>query len=80
MKAIRKVPVVVQDCPGFLVNRVLLMYITEALICAQEGIDPGEMIPAAKEAHFPMGPLELVDMVGIDVSSTPSRYSTRPTA
>lgn len=68
MKALGKVPLVVQDCPGFLVNRVLLMYITEALICAQEGSDPRKIDTRAKEAGFPMGPLELVDMVGIDVS------------
>lgn len=68
MKAIRKTPVVVQDCPGFLVNRVLLMYIGEALLSIQEGISPEEIDAKAKAAGFPMGPLELVDMVGIDVS------------
>jgi 3-hydroxyacyl-CoA dehydrogenase len=68
MKTIKKVPVVVQDCPGFLVNRVLLMYIGEALLAAQEGISPEEIDAGAKAAGFPMGPLELVDMVGIDVS------------
>ena len=67
LKAIKKTPIVVQDCPGFLVNRILLMYITEALICAQEGVSPEEIDQKAKEAGFPMGPLELTDMVGIDV-------------
>ncbi len=68
MKALRKVPVVAQDCPGFLANRVLLMYIGEALLAAQEGIAPEEIDAQAKAVGFPMGPLELVDMVGIDVS------------
>jgi 3-hydroxyacyl-CoA dehydrogenase len=68
MKSIKKTPVVVQDCPGFLVNRILLMYICEALLCAQEGISPEQIDTEAKNAGFPMGPLELVDMVGIDVS------------
>ena len=73
MAAIGKVPIVAQDCPGFLVNRVLLMYITEALLCAEEGVSPEEIDAKAKEAGFPMGPLALVDMVGIDVS-----YHTQP--
>ena len=73
MAAIGKVPIVAQDCPGFLVNRVLLMYITEALLAAEEGVSPEEIDAQAKEAGFPMGPLALVDMVGIDVS-----YHTQP--
>ena len=68
MRAIRKVAVVVQDCPGFLVNRVLLMYITEALLCAEEGVSPEEIDAEGRKAGFPMGPLELSDMVGWDVS------------
>jgi 3-hydroxyacyl-CoA dehydrogenase len=68
MGAIGKVPIVAQDCPGFLVNRILLTYITEALLCAEEGISPEEIDEKARQAGFPMGPLALVDMVGIDVS------------
>jgi 3-hydroxyacyl-CoA dehydrogenase len=68
MKNIRKTPIVVQDCPGFLVNRILLAYVGEALLCAQEGIPPEEIDGEAKKAGFPMGPLELSDMVGWDVS------------
>jgi 3-hydroxyacyl-CoA dehydrogenase len=68
MKAMKKAPVVVQDCPGFLVNRILLTYVGEALLCAQEGISPEEIDTEAKKAGFPMGPLELSDMVGWDVS------------
>jgi len=68
MASIGKIPVVAQDCPGFLVNRILLQYITEALLCAEEGVNPEEIDGQAKQAGFPMGPLALVDMVGIDVS------------
>jgi len=43
VKMIKKTPVVVSDCPGFLVNRILLAYVGEATLCAQEGIDPEEI-------------------------------------
>jgi 3-hydroxyacyl-CoA dehydrogenase len=68
MKAVKKVPAVVQDCPGFLVNRILLSYMNEVLLAAEEGIAPEEIDGEAKKAGFPMGPLELSDMVGWDVS------------
>jgi len=68
IESIGKTPIVVQDCPGFLVNRVLLSYIGEALLAVQEGTAPEEIDKGAKRAGFPMGPLELSDMVGWDVS------------
>jgi 3-hydroxyacyl-CoA dehydrogenase len=68
MKAIKKAPVLVQDCPGFLVNRILLSYMNECLLAAEEGISPEVIDSEAKKAGFPMGPLELSDMVGWDVS------------
>lgn len=68
MKEIKKVPIIVQDCPGFLVNRILLAYMNETLLAAQEGISPEIIDSEAKNAGFPMGPLELSDMVGWDVS------------
>ncbi|MBN2031676.1 MAG: 3-hydroxyacyl-CoA dehydrogenase family protein, partial [Deltaproteobacteria bacterium] len=68
VKSLKKMPIVVQDCPGFLVNRVLLTYVSEALLCVQEGLSPDEIDKEAKKAGFPMGPLELSDMVGWDVS------------
>jgi 3-hydroxyacyl-CoA dehydrogenase len=68
VKSIRKMPVVVQDCPGFLVTRILLTYVGESLLCVQEGISPEEIDLGARKAGFPMGPLELSDMVGWDVS------------
>jgi 3-hydroxyacyl-CoA dehydrogenase len=68
MKSIKKVPIMVQDCPGFLVNRVLLSYMNEVLLAAEEGTSPEVIDSEAKKAGFPMGPLELSDMVGWDVS------------
>lgn len=68
MKAIRKAPAVVQDCPGFLVNRILLSYMNEVLLAAEEGISPEIIDGEVKKLGFPMGPLELSDMVGWDVS------------
>lgn len=68
MKSVKKVPIVVQDCPGFLVNRVLLSYMNEVLLAAEEGVSPELIDTEAKKAGFPMGPLELSDMVGWDVS------------
>jgi 3-hydroxyacyl-CoA dehydrogenase len=68
VKSLKKVPIVVQDCPGFLVNRILLTYVGESLLCVQEGISPEDIDTQMKRAGFPMGPLELSDMVGWDVS------------
>jgi 3-hydroxyacyl-CoA dehydrogenase len=69
VKAIKKVPVVVQDCPGFLVNRILLSYMNEVLVAVEEGVDPTVIDGEAKKAGFPMGPLEVSDMVGWGVSN-----------
>jgi 3-hydroxyacyl-CoA dehydrogenase len=68
IKRIKKVPVVAKDCPGFLVNRIVMPYAGEAMLAAQEGAaSPTEIDEAMKKAGFPMGPLALNDMVGIDV-------------
>jgi 3-hydroxyacyl-CoA dehydrogenase len=68
IKKIKKVPVVAKDCPGFLVNRIIMSYAGEAMFAAQEGAAlPTEIDEAMKKAGFPMGPLALNDMVGIDV-------------
>ncbi len=68
VKRIKKVPIEVKDCPGFLVNRILLPYVGEAMLAAQEGAaSPQEIDESVKEIGFPMGPLAMNDMVGIDV-------------
>jgi 3-hydroxybutyryl-CoA dehydrogenase len=65
---LRKEPVEVGDFPGFAVNRLLVPMINEAAYCVMEGVaGPEEMDTAMKQgAGFPMGPLELADMVGLD--------------
>ncbi|MBJ7573678.1 3-hydroxyacyl-CoA dehydrogenase NAD-binding domain-containing protein [Luteimonas sp. MC1828] len=67
-KAIDKLPVPVTGTPGFLVNRLLFPYMLEAATAYAEGI-PGAVIDkAAVKFGMPMGPIELIDTVGLDVA------------
>lgn len=67
-ESLRKLPVVVQECPGFLVNRLLMPYLNEATYCLQEGTATATEIDEALVAFgMPMGPFTLMDMLGIDV-------------
>lgn len=63
-----KVPVIVADGPGFLVNRILGPYLNEAGFLLGDGATIQEIDQAAREFGLPMGPLRLIDEVGIDVS------------
>lgn len=67
-KKMGKMPVVVKDGPGFLVNRLLMPYMAEAAFLMQEGMSI-EVVDKAyvKEFGMPMGPFELMDEVGLDV-------------
>src|SRR5229473_6878822 len=67
-KRISKTPIVVRDCPGFLVNRVLFPYINEALVMLEEGAAPRALDKAATAFGMPMGPITLNDLVGMDTS------------
>ncbi|NDG85801.1 MAG: fatty oxidation complex subunit alpha, partial [Proteobacteria bacterium] len=67
-KQIGKTPIVVKDAPGFLVNRLLMPYLTEAAIMVSEGVPIEELDPAMLEFGMPMGPIELIDEVGLDVA------------
>jgi 3-hydroxyacyl-CoA dehydrogenase/enoyl-CoA hydratase/3-hydroxybutyryl-CoA epimerase/3-hydroxyacyl-CoA dehydrogenase/enoyl-CoA hydratase/3-hydroxybutyryl-CoA epimerase/enoyl-CoA isomerase len=67
-KQIGKTPIVVRDCPGFLVNRILLFYMNEALTLLEEGADPRALDKAAVEFGMPMGPITLHDLVGLDTA------------
>ncbi len=66
---IGKVPVSVEEAPGFVVNRVLIPLINEGIGILAEGIAKKEDIDAALKlgANHPMGPLELGDLIGLDV-------------
>jgi 3-hydroxyacyl-CoA dehydrogenase/enoyl-CoA hydratase/3-hydroxybutyryl-CoA epimerase/enoyl-CoA isomerase len=68
-KRIRKTPIVVKDCAGFLVNRVLFPYMNEALQLLQEGVSMDEIDKAAEAFGMPMGPIALQDQVGLDVAA-----------
>jgi 3-hydroxyacyl-CoA dehydrogenase/enoyl-CoA hydratase/3-hydroxybutyryl-CoA epimerase len=67
--AIGKVPVVVGDAPGFFVNRVLTPYLNEALLMLSEGATVAEIDRAIEDFGMPMGPLRLLDEIGLDVAA-----------
>ncbi|MBY0472450.1 enoyl-CoA hydratase/isomerase family protein [bacterium] len=66
-KKMGKIPIVVKDSPGFLVNRLLACLINEATWLLAEGVTVEEIDGPLKKFGMPMGALELVDEVGIDV-------------
>ncbi|HMP03174.1 MAG TPA: 3-hydroxyacyl-CoA dehydrogenase NAD-binding domain-containing protein [Gemmatales bacterium] len=67
-KRFKKTPIVVRDCAGFLVNRILFPYMVEAIVLLQEGASMDEVDKAATRFGMPMGPILLQDVVGLDTS------------
>lgn len=68
-ESLRKIPVKVQECTGFLVNRLLMPYLSEAGFALQEGAaSPKEIDESMVAFGMPMGPSALLDMIGIDVA------------
>ncbi len=65
--AINKLPLITKSCPGFLVNRVLAPYMMEAVRLYQDGEPREKLDKAALKFGMPMGPMELMDMVGLDI-------------
>jgi 3-hydroxybutyryl-CoA dehydrogenase len=65
-----KIPVEVNDGPGFISNRVLFAMINEAIFCLQDGTGTVQSIDSVMKLgmNHPMGPLELADLIGLDVS------------
>ena len=88
VRAIKKTPIVVNDCRGFYVNRCVGNYMVEAHAMVMEGVPPAMIENAAKMAGMPVGPLALNDEVGIDLSWKilqaaekdlgPKRHRSRP--
>ena len=83
-----KLPLVVADGPGFVVNRLLLAYLNEALAMVITGVTIQEIDAAMVEFGMPLGPLELLDEIGLDtalqsgivlaeISGEPSRDRSR---
>ena len=68
VESLGKVPAVAEDFPAFIVNRILLPMINEAVYTLYEGVGTVEAIDKAMRlgAHHPMGPLELADFIGLD--------------
>jgi len=67
-KGIGKLPLECASSPGFVVNRILAPYMAEAMHLAEEGVPLAAIDKAAEDFGMPMGPVELVDSVGIDVA------------
>ncbi|MEX0820111.1 MAG: 3-hydroxyacyl-CoA dehydrogenase NAD-binding domain-containing protein [Pirellulaceae bacterium] len=67
-KGIGKMPIVINDGPGFLVNRLLFPYMHEAVELLCDGAEIKAIERASKSFGMPMGPLELYDLVGIDTA------------
>jgi len=67
-RGIGKLPLPCRSHPGFLVNRILAPYMAEALDLVREGVSPAEVDKAATDFGMPMGPIELIDSVGVDVA------------
>jgi 3-hydroxyacyl-CoA dehydrogenase/enoyl-CoA hydratase/3-hydroxybutyryl-CoA epimerase len=66
--ALDKLPLPVASSPGFLVNAVLGPYMLEAMKCVDEGIAPEVVDRAAQDFGMAMGPVELIDTVGLDIA------------
>ena len=66
-KSIKRLPLPVTSSPGFLVNRILMPYLMEAVVLAEEGVPLKAIDSAATKFGMPMGPIELADTVGLDI-------------
>lgn len=66
---VKKTPVIVNDCPGFLVNRILAPFLNEAAYLLQEGVSIEAIDKATLNFGMPMGACRLMDEVGLDVGA-----------
>lgn len=78
VKKIDKLPLPVKSAPGFLVNRILTPYMTEAQVMLEEGIPAETIDAAARDFGMPMGPIELADTVGLDVGLAVGKELAKP--
>ena len=67
--ALGKTPVKVKDSPGFVVNRLLMPYVNEAVLLVTEGLGIEQVDGLMRRFGMPMGPLEMLDTVGLDVAA-----------
>src|SRR6266540_3400878 len=68
VRQIGKLPVIVRDRPGFLVNRVLFPYLLDAAELFEAGLDAARIDDALVQWGMPMGPLRLIDEIGVDIT------------
>jgi 3-hydroxyacyl-CoA dehydrogenase/enoyl-CoA hydratase/3-hydroxybutyryl-CoA epimerase len=68
VRQIGKLPVIVRDSPGFLVNRVLFPYLLDAAELVESGMEAERIDRALVEWGMPMGPLRLIDEIGVDIT------------
>jgi len=68
VRQVGKLPIVVRDSPGFLVNRVLFPYLLDAAELFEAGVDGQRIDNAIADWGMPMGPLRLIDEIGIDIA------------
>ena len=68
VRQIGKLPIIVHDSPGFLVNRVLFPYLLDAAQLFESGVDPAMIDNALVQWGMPMGPLRLIDEIGVDIT------------
>ena len=76
VRQIDRLPLPVKSAPGFLVNAVLGPYMLEAMRAVDEGVSPETVDEAMLAFGMPMGPIELVDMVGLDVAMAAGKSLT----
>ena len=67
-RRIKKTPILVRDAPGFLVNRVLMPYLSEAVGLVERGVEITAIDAELRQFGMPVGPLELLDEIGLDVA------------
>lgn len=69
VKTLGKTPVICRSSPGFLVTRVLFFYLNEACRLWEQGLSTGTIDRALRDWGWPMGPMRLIDEVGVDVTA-----------
>jgi 3-hydroxyacyl-CoA dehydrogenase/enoyl-CoA hydratase/3-hydroxybutyryl-CoA epimerase len=77
-RQIDKLPLPCKSAPGFLVNRVLSPYLLEAMLMLDEDVPAETIDAAARDFGMPMGPIELADMVGLDIGWAVGQQLARP--
>jgi 3-hydroxyacyl-CoA dehydrogenase/enoyl-CoA hydratase/3-hydroxybutyryl-CoA epimerase len=74
VRKIDRLPLPVKSSPGFLVNRILMPYLLEAVLMIDEGVPPSIIDKAMLKFGMPMGPVTLADTVGLDICLSVAKY------